>query len=177
MSWVKLDDGFPEHQKVDRLSDRAFRLHVAALCHCGRNLTDGLVDAGRPRRLVQRYRPALVLELVDAGLWDEVEEGWEIHDYLRYNPSKEKVVAEREAAAERMRKVRDSPRSGRSSPERSPVRSPSPARPVGPRAGLSLTSVVDDEPAPSGVSSRLPEEQVELNVSQAQALKEQLRGS
>jgi hypothetical protein len=44
--------------------------------------------------------------------------GWDIHDYLEYQPSREKVLAERAAAADRMRSVRT--KFGGSSPERSP---------------------------------------------------------
>jgi hypothetical protein len=42
MSWVRLDDSFPEHPKVIALTDAAFRAHVRGLCYAGRFLTDGL---------------------------------------------------------------------------------------------------------------------------------------
>ena len=87
MPWVKLDDAFPEHQKVDGLSDGAFRLHVAALCHAGRNLTDGFIGSERVSRLVPRFRKQHVAELVASCLWHDTEGGWVIHDYLAYNPS------------------------------------------------------------------------------------------
>lgn len=112
MTWVKLDDDFPEHPKVDRLSDAAFRLHVAAMCHCSRLLTDGYVGQERVSRLVPRFRPAQVVELTDAGLWEPADCGWQIHDYLLYQPTAEKVKAERAAAAERMRRHRSPERSG-----------------------------------------------------------------
>ena len=44
MAWLRIDDGFVEHPKVYDLSDRSFRLHVAAHCYSARNLTDGVLD-------------------------------------------------------------------------------------------------------------------------------------
>ncbi len=86
MTWVRLDDSFTDHPKVDGLSDAAFRLHVAGLCHSARFLTDGFVAASRVDRLVRRYKPALTAELVAAGAWDARPEGWQIHDYTEWNP-------------------------------------------------------------------------------------------
>jgi len=47
--------------------------------------------------------------LVSAGLWHIADDGngWVVHDYLEYNPSKAEVVAARDAAKKRMGKVRD----------------------------------------------------------------------
>lgn len=109
MSWLKIDDGFVEHFRVDPLSDRAFRLHVAALCHCSRNLTDGHVSTKNVRVLRARSNNAGVKhvdELLEAGLWVQNGDGYVIRDYLDYNPSAEKVRQERSKAAERMRDVR-----------------------------------------------------------------------
>jgi hypothetical protein len=138
MSWVKLDDGFAEDDAVADLSDRAFRLHVIALCYCGRRLTNGHLDrravkvvcailaGGRPNRWVN--------ELVTAGLWIPVPEGeYEINKYLKYNPSREWVEAEREKARERKRKRGSGDGSPDGSaelpPEPQAERSASPSRP------------------------------------------------
>lgn len=101
MVWVKLDDAFVDHPKVDGLSDAAFRLFVSSLCHANRYLTDGFVATDRPPRLVARFKRALIDELVHAGLWSEVDGGWAIHDYLLYNPSRRQVEAERVSNARR----------------------------------------------------------------------------
>ncbi|MET8113744.1 hypothetical protein [Streptomyces prasinus] len=107
MPWVKLEDRFPSHRKVALLSDRAFRLHVSAICWCAENLTDGRI-ADRELPLVAHIRgiKATAKQLEDAGLWDRVEGGWEIHDYLDYNPSREQVTAERKKNAERQERFR-----------------------------------------------------------------------
>ncbi len=51
MGWVKLDDKFPEHPKLERIGDRAFRIHIRGLCYSALHLTDGLV----PRAVVRRW--------------------------------------------------------------------------------------------------------------------------
>ena len=73
MTWFRIDDEFCEHEKIEHLSDRAFRLHVSALCLCSRLLTDGRVSETNLKKLsaglstghVTRY----VTELVTARLW------------------------------------------------------------------------------------------------------------
>ena len=107
MPWVRLDDRFPSHRKVALLSDRAFRLHVSAICWCAENLTDGHI-ADRELPLITRLRnvKATAKQLEDAGLWDRSDAGWFVHDYLDYNPSRDQVLAERKKNAERQERFR-----------------------------------------------------------------------
>jgi hypothetical protein len=95
--WTKLDDGFGDHPKLAALSSDAFRLHVRSMCYAGRYLTDGKV----PTAFVASAPKSLVEELVSGGLWEVVSGGWMIHDYLDFNPTREKVLAERAAVAAR----------------------------------------------------------------------------
>ncbi|MEU3507627.1 hypothetical protein ABZ733_06825 [Streptomyces longwoodensis] len=108
MPWVKLDDRFPSHRKVALLSDRAFRLHVSALCWASENLTEGRI-LERELAVVSRVRgaKAAAKELEDARLWDRIEGGWSIHDYLEYNPDRARVQADREANAARQKAFRE----------------------------------------------------------------------
>lgn len=132
MAWAKFDDGFYDHPKVlglDRkLELQCDGLHLKAVCWCSRHLTDGLV----PKNIIPLLNGTtkLAQELVRVGIWEEAGDGYIIHDYLDYNPSKEKVLLERKAAVERMNKSR---KFGRSSGEQdakfglgSPSPSPSP---------------------------------------------------
>ena len=102
MTWLKTDDKFPEHRKVRRLADSAYRLHHTAMCACAKDETDGLVtdsdiaDMEHGSRLAKQV-PALVA----AGLWEPVKGGWLVHDFLDYNPSHAKLVAKRDADRER----------------------------------------------------------------------------
>lgn len=103
MPWVAIDDLLPEHTKVLAVNDsRAMWLHICALCYSARNLTDGHVPRAIVARLVDHRRPyELAGKLVAAGLWHEADGGYEIHDYLHYQPSRAKVIAEREAGKKR----------------------------------------------------------------------------
>lgn len=102
MTWVRLDDNMPDHPKVAGLSAVAFRVHVTGICYCARHLTDGFIPKGAVKTFATKRA---LSELVDARLWREsVAAGYEINDYLDYNPSKENVVTEREARRDRAAK-------------------------------------------------------------------------
>ena len=96
VTWVKLDDSFAEHPKIANLSDGAFRSHLSALCYAARLLTDGWVPTGILPQI--RANKRVVAELVGAGLWEEEERGYRLHDFLEYNPTR--------AAAEQRRNDR-----------------------------------------------------------------------
>jgi hypothetical protein len=101
MPYLNLDDNFADHPKVDALSDGAFRLHVAGLNYCARKLTDGVVEKHRVHRLMPVYKPAYLKELIDARMWMPNPCGYEIHDYLEWNQSREWWEARRAAEAKR----------------------------------------------------------------------------
>ena len=75
MAYLNSDDGFPEHPKVDALTDGAYRLHDAGRHYCAKNLSDGRLPARNVRRLVPNYRPSQLTELLDGGLWHHGGEG------------------------------------------------------------------------------------------------------
>lgn len=125
MPYLNIDDGFPEHPKVDALSDAAFRLHVAGKCYAARALTDGIVPASRVPRLKPGYRAQQLKELLTAKVWHKGGEGcgtkncprgepgqYVIHDYLEWNKPREwwearrKHDAERQAEWRRKKKLR-----------------------------------------------------------------------
>lgn len=114
MTWVKLDDDFPDHPKIADLTDKAFRLHVSGLCYCGRFLTDGKI----PKSAIWRLGDGAVLpELLEAGLWEEIDGAYWIHDYLLHQSSKEQVNKDKEANRERVarhkEKSKSSPANGK----------------------------------------------------------------
>lgn len=97
MSWAKFSDDFWCHPKVAGLSDRAFRLHVTAICWSAALETDGAVP--RAMLAVLRGTAAAARELESAGLWDAAADGWVIHDFLEYNPSRADLEERRERRA------------------------------------------------------------------------------
>lgn len=105
MPWVRIDDALPDHPKVAHVDDdAAMWLHVCGLCYANRYLTNGFIPTGQVRKLTKSGRGAD--KLVKAGLWDEAEGGYQIHGYLEYQLSRDKVLAEREAAKKRMAAAR-----------------------------------------------------------------------
>lgn len=109
MTWVRIEDTFPEHPKIDKAGGDAGWLHVCALAYCNRNETDGFIATDRLSRLSDRRGPkVLAAKLVDAGLWEIDPEGWWIHDYLHYQPSRASLEQKRVDARERMAKARRS---------------------------------------------------------------------
>jgi hypothetical protein len=149
MAWVKIDDHFDEHPKIAQAGPLAVAVWLAGLAYCNRNLTDGFIPWSKAQGLIswqflgaesddprgrKRYTVALtcghvgedvdtafVIErLLDAGLWQEIDGGYTVHDYLDYQPSKEQVLAERAGARERMQQRRSTnvrPNFSRTSPE------------------------------------------------------------
>lgn len=116
MSWLRIDDSFEDHPKVDSLSDAAHRLWVRAACWCRKPTnahTFGFVPRGRLRSIgknsgTQAQLEKLALELVNAtgdgmfehGLWEADEGGWRFHDWANYQPEndEERIKAKRSAA-------------------------------------------------------------------------------
>lgn len=109
MGWVKLDDGFPEHPKVERAGDHAAWLYVCGLAYCSRTLSDGFIPKGRLKHLCGLPRlPKLAAVLVDVGLWDELgDEGWQVHDYGRHQRTKAEVEDIRDKNRRRVRDWRE----------------------------------------------------------------------
>jgi len=105
MAWARIDDQYAEHPKIVALSDRAFRLHTAAICLANRKLTDGHLSTTDTRVLLALTKATRkhVAELVYGGNWDTNGDGWVIRDYLQWNPDAETVKARREADRRRKR--------------------------------------------------------------------------
>ena len=116
MSWFKLDDGFFHHPKVVQAGRDARDLWLAAGCYCAKELTDGVIPTSCLPLLAAEAQvsdpTALAARLVTLGLLEERDDGFLIHDYLAYNPSRAKVLAARERNARRLAEWRAAKRSG-----------------------------------------------------------------
>lgn len=107
MAWVKLDDGFPEHPKVEKAGDRAGWLYICALAYASRTLSDGFIPESRVPRLTNLPKPRDLAErLVAQGLWDRIDGGYQIHDYEQHQMSKREIEQRRKANAERVKRHR-----------------------------------------------------------------------
>ena len=145
MPWVRFDDQFPIHRKVDGLSDAAYRLHTSAIFWCARNLTDGFVPEEDLDGVTARVRtPArFAAECVKRGVWHDARhpcpsrncpgpvdnDGWVIHDYWDYQFTKEQVIHNRESAKERQKRHRQDTGHGSSHGVTNGVTASTPTRP------------------------------------------------
>lgn len=108
MPWIRIDDQFPDHPKIAEVGPLAAWLYVCGLCYSGRMLTDGYIPQGQLRKLADIDDiPPLVTALLQVGLWETCDGGYRIHDYHEYQPSAEKIRAERKANAERQARFRE----------------------------------------------------------------------
>ena len=115
MTWFRVDDGFPEHPKLEVLESRplSYMASVSAWtllgADCSRRLTDGFVSRARFSKVLHMLGKFAALGasgLVECGLWREVDGGWQFHDWHEYQPTKAVVDAKRKEKAERQRRWR-----------------------------------------------------------------------
>jgi hypothetical protein len=107
MTWVKIDDSFPDHPKIKGLKDDEFRLYMTALCYSSRYLTDGVIPLNIVRTFIEsRSKSSRISALVQANLWEIVADNVVILSYSEYQFTKERIETERKLAAERMNKSR-----------------------------------------------------------------------
>lgn len=112
MAWIRLSDDYINDEKIDALSDGAFRLWHEAMAYCRRHQTDGSIPftiLRRFRSFTKRREKQLATPVREglAPLWELVPAmGYRVHNYLNWNLSKEEETNERAGAAARMRKFR-----------------------------------------------------------------------
>lgn len=110
MAWVRVDDGFPDHPKLAALEDdpilwaKAVALWQSGLCYASRTNSDGEIARSRVVRLVP-FKDALKVAdaLVECRLWEDHGAYFLVHDYLRYNASREERAVATAAKTERQR--------------------------------------------------------------------------
>jgi hypothetical protein len=105
VTWLKVDDGFYAHPKVRNLSFAAVGLWTVTASFASRFGTDGALSQEdlsyllRTRRAA-RAAPRLAKELVAAGLWEVTGDGYRIHDFTDWNPTRAEVEARHRAQRE-----------------------------------------------------------------------------
>lgn len=105
MVWFKVDDNLAFNSKAVMAGNSALGGWVRAGSWCAQQLTDGRVPDSILSLLGMRKRDADAL--VQAGLWHEVDGGYQFHAWSEYQPTKEEVEAERAANRKRQRRHRD----------------------------------------------------------------------
>lgn len=110
MPWARLDDNFHGHPKARRAwrCRPALGLHMLALSYSMAYGTEGKIS----EEFVEDQLPDpgersnVTVALVDCGLWRKNSHGWEINDFLVYNPSNADIEARRTADRERKREAK-----------------------------------------------------------------------
>jgi hypothetical protein len=96
MAWVRIDDRAMSHPKIVGLNDQAFRLWVWGLSYAQQHLTNGILTSEALPARLKRF----ATDLVAKRLWDaQATGGFQIHDFLEWNDSRD-VVIQRKLAAE-----------------------------------------------------------------------------
>lgn len=113
MTWVRLEGGFTTHPKIAKVGLVGGWVFVEGMCYAAEHRTDGflpveaiprlltsltgvaVIEDSRRAGKLRRTKPADQIDwparLVAAGLWEVVPGGYQIHNYLQRNPSREEL--------------------------------------------------------------------------------------
>jgi len=106
MAWLKLDDQIFYNRKVAQCDTETKMLYIVGLTYCANQLTDGFIPEATLPLLAGmagidwQIAKQSASKLLDVCLWFATDNGWQIPDYLDYNPSKEQVLHNREVRSE-----------------------------------------------------------------------------
>ncbi len=98
MVWFKIDDGATDHPKTTAAGDEAFGVWCRMGSHAGKYLTNGFIDDTSALRIAKKQK--VLDRLVAVGFLDRVTGGYQIHDFLDYNPSSLDVAAKKAGRSE-----------------------------------------------------------------------------
>jgi hypothetical protein len=171
MEWAKFYTTFHDHRKVIELDANAIALWVLCFSWSGAQDTDGRI----PRRIALRFMGGelgdeAAQRLVRVGMWEEVEGGYQMHNWHERQPSWEQREAAKANGRERQRKFRE--RRNQRTPVRNVVTNDEVTReeekrvdtesesipPLPPPSDETVTDARtqgDQEPSPAGVNGHL----------------------
>lgn len=110
MVWFKVDDKLHSNNKIRKVvadDPAALALWLLAGSWCGDSTNDGFVPDHQLPWLMPARGDELAQKLVAARLWRRVRGGYQFHDWLDWQPSKESVETTRKRNARRQALVRD----------------------------------------------------------------------
>lgn len=152
MTWVRIDDSFYSHPKVVAAGNAAVGLWIRAASWSAQHLTDGFIPDDIARALGKSCSRVAVS---NAGLWRATTGGYQITDWLDYNPSREKVLAQRKANAERVKRWRErQDGNGVTNSVRNGEVTPPPSRPL-PKPRVLATTTTTSTGVPAVVAAVL----------------------
>lgn len=103
MAWLRIDDRVRTHPKIAQAGPAAAWLWFCGICYCREHLTDGFIPKAVVVSLAMNLTSPLkhAARLVDVRLWEDVDGGYQVHDFLDWNPSRAEVEANREWGTQR----------------------------------------------------------------------------
>lgn len=110
--WVRLDVDYFLNPKATAAGRDGRALHLASICWSHAQLTNGHVPAAVVPVLLQvaGVPRSAIDQVLGAGLWVTNGVGFEIHDFVEMNGSRDDVERERERWRDRQRRYRESRR-------------------------------------------------------------------
>lgn len=108
---ASLEVGFLSNPKVVRAGKDATLLYIAGLLYAAREMSDGFLPSDKLRRIAMDVDLAdldkTVAALVDWELWEVVDGGYMVHDYLKHNRSADAIRKSLASGRERQRRHRE----------------------------------------------------------------------
>lgn len=95
--WIKLDDGFATHPKVLKAGPLGIAVQIRALCYASQNKTDGFIPTEALELMTYGLPAGMTERMLECGLWDQIDGGYQIHDYLHWNMSREQYDSVKES--------------------------------------------------------------------------------
>jgi hypothetical protein len=101
MVWLKIDDQVAHHPKFVEAGPCASWLWVCGNSYCNKYLTDGFIPLSALRTIGVDNARKVAERLVAARLWEQVEGGYQVHDFHDFNPTAAEVNRKRKLDRER----------------------------------------------------------------------------
>ncbi len=105
MAWARIHDSALSSPKVVGMFNprEPFHLWIWGLSYAQTHLTDGAI----PGEALPHGSGKAAAVLMTKGLWEGDGQGYQIHDYLQWNDSKDVITKKRSAARDRMSRSRE----------------------------------------------------------------------
>lgn len=101
MAWIKIDTGLGNHRKAIELKEElylpAIGLFVLMVAFSDQQRTDGFITRRSLARIARDEYQTALDELVRVGFLDEVEGGYQVHNYLEHQNSAAQIEAKSNA--------------------------------------------------------------------------------
>lgn len=96
--YAQLSNGFWRNVKIAELCETcksAVGVYAMMLSYCSDKMTDGHIDRKAARYLL-RVTDDEIDALIEAGLITETDDGYQVHDYLAHNNSRDQIMHKRQ---------------------------------------------------------------------------------